>query len=458
MRRAPLAALLALSCSGAPEPAPRAFADCTEPACRRAWVEAHFEEAPDRVAAELAGLADPVEREALVLLLSEAHPGRTGQLCDLLEGPGAQRCRAIDSRPHLEADLSDLRAQAEAKGPPRLFMDHVREAALPDPWEGARLEVPRLPCPGGVVTAACATEVALEAARARRWDEAVAACRAVEAAKWRQECLFQSAEAALNPGGAGRPTASRVGPAMDLCQAAGVYRSRCFQHLSLTVAQQAPLADRASESDWTSFSGLVDAGADHLEPHDPSLARLWQDKVWAKAAWLGWSRVETLTGAPVPELALPHLRAVMAIRLVGAAPQGATLGELQAALDAALARAPAGAPGSLGPAEAPPQRATWPDLLPEEAAVPTLPYLEGGLRAHHADPGIDGLICLVEAAGQVAPPRTDLLREGLSHEVDEIRWAAVRVLEVVDPGGRVSLPSTDPSPLVQARLDAARPD
>lgn len=448
-----LIAVLLAACSGGPE-APSTFEGCPDLACRQAWLVANFEQDPEAAQARVGSLADPLEREVLALALTEAFPGRTEALCRSLQGPAVQRCQAINSRPHLQLALTELTEPASKAQAPQVFMDRVRDAALPDPWADKAVPTPEIPCLSQPPSTSCATQVAVDAAHERRWEIAVGACRTITDGKWHHECLFQAAEAALQSDGNGPLRVSRVEPAVSLCISSGPYRSRCFQHLTGDISNAVPLASRASPEDWEKLTRLVEAGHDALQPMDPELAQLWRDKIWSQAAWLAYARALRPTGDMLDHVAAavrPHAVSAIALRLVQLDETNASLGALQEELQGALAARQGQEPPELGADEDPPHRSTWAELLPGEEAIPQLPYLKVALRSTSSDPVIDEVLALVEAAGQVSPPHLGLLRGAVVHEDAQVRWAAVRVLRVVDRGGLVPLPKDDPDPLVRAR-------
>jgi len=446
--RTTLLAML-LGCTTPPE----RYEDCEDAACRQHFILEDFAHSSDEVVTRLVDLADPVEQEVIAVALVERYPGQTSELCPKLLGPAARRCNAVNVRPHLTLAPDEITRNGEG-GHPVGFLGLMRDAAMPEPWSetAAATEVP---CAVTPAHHGCYTEAAIAAGGASDYAGAASACLGITESKWRHECFFQVAEKVVTPTGDAALRSTRVAPGVAMCQEAGPYRSRCLLHLANAIGERASAADRATPAEWERLGAAVEAGAEALGVEDPRVAAVWRDQVWSTAAWTSTQSASVAVGNPLdgasPSFEL-HYRGALAYRVLELAGQQVTLADAISALELALVARVTVDSGPLRAVENPPLHVRWERNLTGEDAVPWVIWLRNHRRATSADPGLDLVVALTEAAGMVTPPRLRLLRDAITHEDALVRWAAVRVLSTADPGRRVGLPATDPDPLVEGRL------
>lgn len=448
----PLLALL-LGCGGPPE----TLADCDDLDCQRTWVLERWPTDAAATASALGGLSDPVARLALVNALVEAHPGQTGELCRLLpQGDAQLRCQQLNARPHLW-QVPDHVLQTGASADETDSIETVGlellqpTAPLPSPWATTAPRV--VPCDGA--TSQCQSLDALRAARLGARDEAASACLAIDEDRWRQECFFQAADAIV-----AQPSPARGVDAVKLCLGAPGFLSRCLTHIQWASASLAPIAPAAKAEDWAPMRAFIETTTTELRPLEPALADRFEQLLWAEALRVGYDQVEKVNGAPLaalePALA-PHVRAA-AIRRLLSLELGVerSLEDWGARIEEALAKqTPEPTRRYRDPIKNKALSYLWRGTLPGEEALQTTVYFAGGRRALAADPKIDALVCLLEAAALLPRPKTSLLEDALDHEDRLVRWTAARLLADDDPQNerlreRLRL-ETDP--LVRARLD-----
>jgi hypothetical protein len=438
-------------CGGSSPPAD--LSGCRDDQCRVDWLVAHWRSDPQRVVAEVQALPDGPERLAAVQAVAEAHPGSAGELCPTLpEGSARDRCKRINSRPHLwQIDLADPEAGAQGAG--KVFPHLVPTGALVSPWEGVPGAAPT--CPDDMPARLCRAEASWAAALAGRADDAARICLSIEEERWRFECFFEAAERIFEP-----PKRDRIGDAVSLCLGAGPYLGRCLGHLSTTVARSAPAAGAGERSAWERLNRHAKEARSVLDPLDPGLAARFTADAWARSLAVAYSTVPVVTGDPLDVVephAVPHVRAAAAWRLVQL--EGSTdrsLAAWQALLEDALR-----ARGSSEdwPPIAPPETLRfidlWPEELPGEEQIQWAPLLVGLKRALVRDPVADGAVCLLEAAAQDSRKHPTLFASALDSPQREVRWTAARLLRGQRPDRALKARvEADADPLVRARAPA----
>ena len=451
------AALAAAGCGGVPEH----LADCApdDDACQRTWVTETWETDQQRVVAELGALSDPIAQLALVQELVEAHPGQTRDLCPVLPaGPGRDRCRSLNSRPHLwqvdveaataaaaqaDADADAVQPEDDTGGE-----DTIAETPTP-PWAG--LAPVTEPCAS--TPELCQSTAAIRLADAGDRDGAVARCLAIDEDKWRYECLFQAAEHLLGDGGG-----DRVREAVEVCAAAGPYASRCLTHTTWAQAHLAPAASEGDAAAWEAVVARAAASDATLRATDPAVADTYSGRLWAEVLRFSYDGEAEVTGRPldyVPAETTPLVKAAAAWQLWNnERHQRRSLEAWAARLEEALAlRAPTSTR----------RRATrqrkfyafadlWKQHLPGEEAFSAVAYLGGSQRIALEDPTLDAMVCILEIAGRSRGAGDALLAEALQHERSEIRWTAARLLQESRPSSPLLAQARkDPDPLVRVR-------
>ncbi len=432
---------------------PRQFADCPDLECQQRWVSERWETDPEAVTLAIGAIPDVVTRIALVRQLTVAHPGEAIALCDLLSGTQEQQaCLNRNRRPHLQ----DVKLTGSGNAATEEEEDdHGLQLTRPIPSPWADVQPDTVPCT--VEARVCQTEEAQRRAAAGELERAAAACAALTEPTWKAECFFQAAES-------GAHNQSLVaGQAVGLCLGASSYAGRCLSHIVRQLGTFAPRASGAEKGRWPLLTEIITLGRAQLEAGDPTLAVAFEHQAWAYALRFAYVRDFTVTAVPldhVPANAAPHVRAALAWRLWSLeGMQDRSLAEWQARLSAVLAdRSPKAPREATGPSRAQNHlRRLWTRVLPGEEKIPSVPYLGPNNRALHADPELDALICLLEAAAQGRPPGGSLLEQALGHPDATVRWTAARLLSAVNPRSPALRKHTDTDPLVSARLSSTAP-
>ena len=266
--------------------APVHFLDCEDAACQKELALRFFEEDRERLSEELSLLEEPIVRVALIEVVSQAHPGEALDLCRLIEGTDRERCLRINEPPHLT--WKGTERPSRGFQPSQVSLAPSPGVTPPTLPEVAPLAVP---CEHGLLQTRCQTDAAVKAARLKDWAPAFAACTAIEDVRWRQECMFQSAEAGIET--VDTASSRRVA---DLCLASGGFLPECLAHLTMALADAAPAASAAPEA-WGPVIGAVDTFRERLA-WDPSLAERFEMRAWSEIAWRSYLSVAQVTDGP----------------------------------------------------------------------------------------------------------------------------------------------------------------
>ena len=422
---------------------PSTIEGCPDPACRAAWVGQAFERDPAEAAAAIGAVEDPVERVVLVTRLTENNLGQTAALCELLpDGPSRSRCETLNRRPHLWVELPDVPVAADRRaggGPTSTILPVPEELVSAYADEAPRkLECDRQPDPS-----ACVSQIARRQARSGSFRLAARACTSVGTETLRAECLFSSAEVAVT----GRGADAYEG-AVELCLASGGFASNCLAHTLSLLGQIGVDSTHGDPDDWVPLRQGALAIRRRWEADYPEVSALYEQRFWSDAMALAYGASPVVSGGPiagVPEIALPHVRAGAATRLIeleGVA--GRSLDELVAAVETALTLRIAEPPRIDPPHLFQGVRDLWPEDLSGEDRFPAVLFLGTGRRAVSDDPKVDLAICLLEALGRrsCAPPPGGeaesaavraTIEQGLDHPDELVQFTARRVLECREP-------------------------
>jgi hypothetical protein len=436
---------------------PPALSDCRDARCRSAWVAAEWAVDPETAKSAVKAVVDPVVQLSLVLELTEAHPGEVGELCEVLPpGDGRVRCLSIDARPHLSnpKQASDKGAVAAWR---RVFGD-LPQVELPDAWRG--VDPAPVDCTPGQTAAACRTEAAQLAARQGGSGHARAICVGLEVGTWRDECIFQAAEAMAEAPDGRHREAQRFADAASMCLAAGPFAHRCLTHLQREVEQLATPANRIHSRAWAQLSTLI-AGMEQGLADFPEAHRDWMlQRVWSGAIHQSMGKADRISGGllgflppdkhvHVWDAAVWRLMELEEPRLVR---EPRTLNGWVTRVRVHLARMPQGR-GIMMEREARKVADLWDPGVDEERGIPQVPYLGGSRRAHHSDPALDAQISVLEAGAQLLSGRhlEALLMEGTQSPDALVRWTAVRLWAKKLPKRLPPMLGQDPSPMVRVR-------
>jgi hypothetical protein len=151
----------------------------------------------------------------------------------------------------------------------------------------------------------------------------------------------------------------------------------------------------------------------------------------------------TVTGDPldhVPEIAIPHVRAAAAWRLLELEGRGErTLESWVDVLEAALERrskpGPAAAAEEVLTEDGKPPRFKgkvdmWTRDQAEDEVRPAALYLGTSRRTTSEDSRTDLALVILEAAARMEPPWTELLEAGSSHPAEPVQWTAGRLTKI----------------------------
>jgi hypothetical protein len=437
---------------------PVLLSDCGADAdCKLEWVRANWATNSAAVADEVSRERDAVLRTAMILTLTEQNPGQTSALCDRLEARNDQRyCQGLNSRPHLRASLDEEAPASEGRSQagPTLFIDRISNADLPSKM--ATGPVAKADCVAGQSQAACRTKLAVEYATAGQFDVVGMMCRGVDEGMWRDECFFTAADQVYPGGGLLQVSPDVVTNYLGLCFEAGMFRPRCVSHLYTALSRDAPALDQlGAAARWRHLDLLGKTAAGILGASDVALGDGFEDRLWAEAMFRAVSQARGGGNQGIesmPEVAMPHLRAVLALRQLLL--RGGAAGTLDAAVAGIQAEIDGGpAPAGVALGDSFTARDFWPDVLSTERGVDWRHFLGDRRRAGGVDASEDIAICVLEAAAQARPPVKPLLVGGLSSESEAVRWTAVRLLAALEPGAsELARMRDDPSRLVRGRL------
>ena len=404
--------------------------DCPDPDCRQSAILETWERDPVAAEAMIAELADPIEKVTVITVLAETWPGQTKPLCDQLDGDARVRCRRLNQRPHLRLPPPvAVITTRTAPGPdsPNILPD------VPDPFADVTA-LPALGCEGDIEPKSCRAQRAADAAREGRARTAVGLCRGMPGeARWREECIFQCAEKLMS--GA---SLSRLPDASGMCMASGDFAANCLAHLTRDLAKQAPPSSVPQRGPWTPILAAAATLDEYWSPRDAAFAQVAIDRLWADALSLSYARSPSIVGNPLdllPEPARPHIHAGAAMRMLGTEPEPTlSLLQQQARLAEALTTRSA---RPLPPSNVPLRFLAldlWPADAPGEQTIPA-GFMPGNARRPVSeDPTTDQILALMEAAARMDPPMLDLIRQGVEHEQEVVRWSAKRLLSALADG------------------------
>jgi hypothetical protein len=303
----------------------------------------------------------------------------------------------------------------------------VLPASLSSTWEGL------LPDPAGcdeksATFHVCLGREALERALAGQTREAGATCRAFRSETLRQDCFMATAGKLQQRNGA-------YEAAMSLCLGAPNYAELCSDDLMRRMIPSQPLSTADMAAHLVKNAEILRSFWTRNAP--PDLAENLEGLFWADAITAATMKADPVTGDlldAVPPLAVPHVRAASALRLLQL--EGRAQRDLAGwveRLEAVLSdRVP-------GPG---PQVVPWPlydragsmgSSIPwRDEPVPSVSYLGISRRAVSDDSTADLAICMLEAASMHPDTPPDLLKEGTQHPHPLVRLTAERLVD----GGR----------------------
>lgn len=359
--------------------------------------------------------------------------------CSTLEGGVAfDECARMHGRPHLweRASVQVRSTPGQHVGPGQgWFAELVSTAAESPPFRDIDPEL--VPCGDELHTTSCQLHAAAERFAAGERTGAVAACRGLEEGLWQQECFFRLANAAAE---SQEPRFLEY--ALQCCLVSGSYAQNCLSQVAGGGSDPRHVAASSRGADLERLT--VEHQAIAGFGLEPALVTWLQAMLWDRGLASGLARDVWLledTAAGIPSEAMPFLRAFLATRLWAkacASPRG-----IQAWSEAfskawscwrAGRDAHESCPDLFGEGGSSPvimEADLWRETLAEEQALTAIPYGVRSRRVLHEDPGLDGLVTVLEAAAR-APCGDDpslVLVEALAHEDPLVAWTAARLLQ-----------------------------
>ena len=415
---------LLTACDAPSASLPENIEDCSDAACREAWI-LHPDHADTQIqAAALQTITQPEERIVLVQKILDENPRQPPEICNQLPpGDALRYCERIQDRPHL------------VEPPPAVSVDATRPGGGPSnielggsPGGGfvASLPPAESGCEEATDARACRSQEALRLASAHQLEDAARSCLTLGAGRWQGECLFSTAEAALS---AGAPYSR----AMQLCLVAEPFSQQCHSHLLSSMAIRSPGATSPAAA-WTPIIETAEQIEAAWASIDAEKGALAQDRFWSEAIRLSYLK-QPAVGDPIdhlPAAAAPHVRAAMAWRLLESTnTPHSTLAEWSARAEEALASRSEQAQPPLSIRERKRLdlwiRDHWATDAPGEEDIPASHYLGTARRPTDADPSIDLTLCLLEGIARQSWANHSIFDEASRSEVAVITWSAARL-------------------------------
>jgi len=395
----------------------------------------------DKAQAMIEALPAALEQEAAMSKVLDAYPSEVVALCaQYTSGTTRGRCVQISERPHLFSRLPPARSTVGRPGGgpanSRLYPGTLRNSPY------SEIESNSGPCLDQPDVNGCLWKRAQLKVQEGEIKQAVALCNAVPLegippARWRSECMFLAAEMLVADG-----RHERYSDAIDMCMTGQLYRPNCLAHLLQKLGREAPKADVMAPEEWARIKRFEQSVLEAWE-YDP-VREVMVSRLWSEATGHAYVSVVTVTGDPldhVPEIAIPHVRAAAASRLLELEGKGdRTLEDWVDALEAALERrskpvttdAVAEEPFEGDkPARFKGKIEMWPRDLGEDGQRPAELYLGTARRTTSKDARTDLALVILESAARMQPPWTELLEAGSRHPAEPVQWTAARLTKMI---------------------------
>ena len=372
--------------------------------------------------------------------------GSPGQPQEAGKGAGPPEAGALNPARDditLPSDLGEVLAAASMESP---YADLA-------PVDAAAL------CPVEPVRDTCLQLLAVGLASQGEPAQAAATCKAVREDKWRQECMFASAEQTLSPTRQNEVRPQYAEDAGRLCLAAGDFQGDCFTHLGSQISRNAPNADVDDAAGWRDTARAIEGVAAATTQQDPEAGARLTQRLWTATFWRSMGSARDPVGHALDDTPADQrysfLAALGAWVVQAKAPQTLAEGAERVLLRASRRGGHRQHPSSSSqPTHELPLTPTklWLVELPGEDALAWTYFAKDSRRAHVLDEETDLAIALVEAAARMRPPNTALLADGMGHPEPLVRWTAARLWAHVGDGATAPL-SADEDLLVSARLE-----
>jgi hypothetical protein len=395
----------------------------------------------DKARGMIEALPAALEQEAAMSKLLDAYPSEVVALCaQYASGTTRGRCMQISERPHLFSRLPPPRSTVGRLGGgpanSRLYPGTLRDSPY------SEIESNAGPCLYQSDVNGCLWKRAQLKAQEGEIKQAVALCNAVPLeemppARWRSECMFLAAEMLVADG-----RHERYSDAIDMCMTGQLYRPNCLAHLLQELGREAPEADVVAPEGWARIKRFEQSVLEAWK-YDP-VREVMVSRLWSEATGHAYVSAVTVTGDPldhVPEIAIPHVRAAAAWRLLELEGKGdRTLEGWVDALEAALERRSKPVPADAAeevlaegdkPARFKGKTEMWPRDQGEDAERPAELYLGTSRRTTSKDARTDLALVILETAARMEPPWTELLEAGSRHPAEPVQWTATRLTKMI---------------------------
>ena len=356
--------------------------------------------------------------ELIILAEIESNPQNAHELCEKLKSEtNRKRCQSISMRPHLWTEVNSLPVTKRlAEGPTgALLTPRVKAQSIPSIGTESACQPQDTSC------------FEAEAKKANTVEDAINACQQIPEKKWQQECFFVTAEEWLE-----KPNSEAYHEATQLCLLTDTFQPHCFQHLSKKLAEDVP---KATEVDQEKYRKIIQHGKQikqSWDSRDAIFGKAMVDLMWAKALDISYVRAGIVAGNPfdhLPPAAIPHIRAAAVYHLMYM--EGASSFDLegwalrtQRALNARLKPADTRTPRAFSREKI---NQNWSSDKNDDNTIPAVFYMTDGRRAVSRDSHLDLLLCTLEAAARLPNGKT-LLKQGMAHQSNLVRWTANRLL------------------------------
>ena len=273
----------------------------------------------------------------------------------------------------------------------------------------------------------CLVQLGADLGRGRDGAAAEAACTAIPAELWKQECHFRSGEELAKAG--------RLSAGLDLCQKAGRFRTFCFTHAIWGgAATTEPLAEwEALGAGWEDVNGV-----------DSLRARWWFNHTF------GTGNADSAEASAANADNAAHARGAWALEAVRLA--AGDLTTVRTAWGGAPLRGePLPPPSRIG-------RYDLPFAIEAEAVLPHVPTFGGASRLVGETEAEDLEIALLEGAWFRESTGSDAFIPGLTDPRPRVRYTALRFYRALpSPAAEatISALAADHDPIVRAHVEDA---
>jgi hypothetical protein len=398
---------------------------CFDAACREEIILEAHDGSPTEVPGHLAALSDDLERIAVISALVDHDPEGAQVYCSLIpRGISRRRCEHVAQRSHLWTPTPTAEPAHSRAGP-----GPVRSVWLATDVPPSELIHTR-GVKGGLTqevdSHATAWGRAIAAASSGAPEVAAKACSSIMAGqRWRYDCFFSTAVAYVQAW-----DRAHLDDTLALCGASGDYRGLCLAAVIDELAGRSPGSDVGDPLDWAPV--MMRAHDLRLALADTPLALDAMDRFWSLVAAHSTAKATAMSGDALdalPAAAAPHVRAAIAAKVLGAAETPLDLGAAVQLVSTVLSRRAMAEAFPKSAISRAPVADLWPSDRRGESHLAAVSYLGASRRTVAADPGVDTMLVVLEAAARLEPPWASMLNRAKTDRDQRVRWTAVRLEE-----------------------------